>query len=1257
MKMLGSKLVALGCALLLAMGMVPAAAFAAGADAAEGDGASEATAAASDATELIEGTYVEHEAIAYVRNDAPSASSRSRSVDVLFGAQELMGVGAQAAEAALGESASSETAASARARTLSDEGDASGTLVLVRNESMTTEELLAALEDDPRVAFAEPNLVWDASDTGASSDSAAAESAVDAAGQSAPAADMTAFQWAANNTGILAGLSEDEAPDVDYAAWRQAAASGDWAGAAAQARAAMASQEPVVVAVVDTGVDERNPDLAKVLWDDGLDVPALAELGGDAHGYSTYADQSATSTTNIGPTEGHGTHVAGIIAAAWDGEGVSGVAPNAEIMSVRIDFSLANAIRCFNYIAIAAENGVNVRVANCSWTLGASASRSLDAAIREMGSQGVIALFASGNDNSDTDLTMGALALLRDNPYVVCVDSIDPSGAKSNFSCYGVSSTDVMAPGSAILSTYLVDSPSYFGEVDDSAVLYESFDEDTRARGDSGLGSGAQQLAFSYLKGEDVAGEVGTASYELRFDGSAALAVAYDADATVTPAFALAASGELEGCQAIVSEPVDLSHLEETPRYLSIRYASSDPSGQPSVWLFVRSADTGEMTVVGDPSGGFGAANTAWGGGYYVLPEDTDFEHFQIALLCTNRSVSLVGGQSSSQPSDATIYLDSIGLGNTLLPYAYLQGTSMASPVAAGAAAVIAGMHPDDSAAQLAARVKGSVKTDGRYDELCSTGGIVSVAGADDPAPVPMQAGVSADSNSITVQGYFIPQDVEASIGGAACAILDRTEVAGEDGLTELTLAVPVDFAGGEEWVELKAASGRGRLYVDFGEQAGLEYFENALEVPEELQQWSDWQLVGFAGDVYALPRETMVSVNEASHPFFMKYDVDARTWSQVPFPLDQLAQLGVTSVASVSAATYRGSLYMQITGNDAADGQAGVASASYWRYSVDGAWEHVPIEMPEFCHLILSGLSSDGEHLYAFGGYGQFDEEPLPGLSMVQGVVGSIALIDVDEGVASVAGVTPTRRCSAQVAYRDGEFVIAGGQSSAAQSGSAMGVDRVAPLESDEVRSPADFPWLDVMYPAGWLEGASVDTAGAVTETGKTAYAPAAVAGGFMLVGPRSDSGVADVYTLASSEGAALQEYERNVSHAALLNPSALAYDGMLYVLAATSSSPYRVFASTAVETVGQPGDYVAPGPDPDPGPGDQGSDPGDPGDDAGDPGDGGGSDPADQSAPSDANRLVSAGDEAAALAVCAVTALVGALACAVVAARRARR
>ena len=57
------------------------------------------------------------------------------------------------------------------------------------------------------------------------------------------------------------------------------------------------------------------------------------------------------------------------------------------------------------------------------------------------------------------------------------------------------------------------------------------------------------------------------------------------------------------------------------------------------------------------------------------------------------------------------------------------------------------------------------------------------------------------------------------------------------------------------------------------------------------------------------------------------------------------------------------------------------------------------------------------------------------------------------------------------------------------------------------------------------------------------------------------------DTYTLESEAGAVPRATDLNVSHLALLDPAATVHDGMLYVLAATTSEPYRVFAATPVD------------------------------------------------------------------------------------------
>ena len=1177
-------------------------------------------AAAQPEIRLEPGTYVEHEAIAYVVDGGARARTFSLSGDLIDNAQTLMEVDADAAEEALGdEVGAGETAPAARARTLalgSASDEPAGRLVLVRDESKTTEELIAELEADGRVLFAEPNgyvesfdeesegfsgigegassaglatgdgagapegetsndaALSQAGETGGSSDdpsesedpAAGFEPATFGSDEEELAADMTEFQWGMSNDGAMGGVSADEAVDIDYDAWNNAVAAGDL--------------EEVVVAVVDSGVDETNPDLAGVLWDEGEEYPELTVLGGDAHGFSTVPDTSSTSP--ISAEQSHGTHVAGIIAAEWNNEGTSGVAPNAKIMSVRSEVDAASdMLRCINYVTEAAKAGVNVRVANCSWGMGSNASRAFDVAFTQMGKAGVMAVFASGNSDSDMDATLNTISTLRDNPYVVVTDSIDASGELSMFSCYGQATTDVVAPGSTILSTWPTSDPQYLGEEDDAAALYESFDGETRVADgvlDEGspVAGGNAVLSFRYPSGESAS----VMPDEKRFDGDASLELSYNAEEAIS----LGAGGLM----AVRSNELDLSDLPEKPRYFSIRMTSecaNGGSGYPQVMVSVNTTDGSQsapLSVVSE----FGIGGDSWTGYFVELPENTDFENFGITISYLNLQISVLGGQRQAQVADGTIYIDSIGLGSDLVPYKYSQGTSMAAPSVTGAAAVIAGMHSEDSAAQLAAYVKGAAAGDA-YEESCSTGGYATVDGAANPSPVPVEAEVAEDGATVTVRGYFVPDDVQVSIGGTSCAVVSRDSTVGglgDSALTELTVQAPEGFAGGEQWVELAGSNGNGRMLVQFEtieqedptEPQATYYDEMNLPVPDELDDWGGWQLIGFAGDVYALPQENEMNYT-AEHGFMMKYDPQLQEWSRVAVPSsEQLAAAGVRNVTSMAGTTYQGSLIVQITSNAHTEGSEFYTAGSFWRYTVEGTWEHIPVPSLDGETLSLSALGSDGDSLYVFGGKGSYGYSGESGDA--GGEVKTVFRVDLEAGTAVEVGEMVRERHNAHVAYHDGVFLVSGGQNTSAQEASSMGVERLRMLsEAETLPSPTGEM---TEYPAGSLVNGAVRMSSLVTETGELAFSPAAVADGFMIVGARcdEDKGVADTYTVSVEDGALPQTYGKLASDQRLLAPAALAYDGKLYVLAATTSAPYRVFSATAVETVAQPGDYAGP-------------------------------------------------------------------------------
>jgi len=201
----------------------------------------------------------------------------------------------------------------------------------------------------------------------------------------------------------------------------------------------------VDIAVIDDGFENTHPDL------DGN----LENFGYDAN----------TATTPTGVYGPHGTACAGVAAAEGDNTiGVSGVARNAQLMSVSVEFgnsstagsSNAEFADAFNWARI---NGAEV-ISN-SWA-GGSASSVLDGAITlattlGRGGLGCSVLFLSHNQNSDT-----LPYPMNSNPSVIVVGGISPCGErKSPTSCDGETfwgsnygaGLDVMAPCVKIATT------------------------------------------------------------------------------------------------------------------------------------------------------------------------------------------------------------------------------------------------------------------------------------------------------------------------------------------------------------------------------------------------------------------------------------------------------------------------------------------------------------------------------------------------------------------------------------------------------------------------------------------------------------------------------------------------------------------------------------------------------------------------------------------------------------------------------------
>jgi subtilisin family serine protease len=221
----------------------------------------------------------------------------------------------------------------------------------------------------------------------------------------------------------------------------------------------------VVVGVVDSGVDYTHPDLAPNMWrnpgevpDDGIDNDADGYVD-DVYGINAYANNG-----NPMDDMGHGTHVAGTIAAAANNnEGVAGVAWNAKIMALKFicadgSGSTADAIECLNYAVTMRNRGVNIRLTSNSWG-GGGFETALRDAITRTSKAGMLFVVASGNGGADgVGDNNDAYASYPSNynvPNIVAVAATDRNDQLAGFSNYGATTVDLAAPGVDIASTKL----------------------------------------------------------------------------------------------------------------------------------------------------------------------------------------------------------------------------------------------------------------------------------------------------------------------------------------------------------------------------------------------------------------------------------------------------------------------------------------------------------------------------------------------------------------------------------------------------------------------------------------------------------------------------------------------------------------------------------------------------------------------------------------------------------------------------------
>jgi subtilisin family serine protease len=217
----------------------------------------------------------------------------------------------------------------------------------------------------------------------------------------------------------------------------------------------------VYIGIIDEGYMYTHPDLAT---NAGVNPGEVAGNGTDDDGNGLVDDvygwdfDGNNNSVFDGAGDDHGTHVAGTIGGkGGNGVGVAGVVWNVRLLSAKFlgnrGGTTANAIKAVDYFTdLKTRHGLNIVATNNSWG-GGGFSQALQDAIVRANNANILFIAAAGNSTYNCDTSTACYPAEYPVANVIAVASITSTGAISSFSNYGLTTVDLGAPGSSIMST------------------------------------------------------------------------------------------------------------------------------------------------------------------------------------------------------------------------------------------------------------------------------------------------------------------------------------------------------------------------------------------------------------------------------------------------------------------------------------------------------------------------------------------------------------------------------------------------------------------------------------------------------------------------------------------------------------------------------------------------------------------------------------------------------------------------------------
>lgn len=427
------------------------------------------------------------------------------------------------------------------------------------------------------------------------------------------------------------------------------------------------SASTVTVAVIDTGVNLDHPDLA-------------AEI---VAGYDFVDDDSSAYDLN-----GHGTHVAGTIAGIGNnGQGVTGMSWSAKIMPLRVldasgSGSTSNIISAVNF---AIQN--DAKVINMSLS-GTQYSELFYDTIADAKAADILVVVAASNEGTDNDGGVHHYPCDYDLDNILCVAATDQNDGLASFSNWGTTSVDVGAPGTNTYSTYPGEA---FGDTFDEAVNLTPFgydftgtdftvSGDTEPQGWIITDVGGDKWAESWYGGPFNNIDTYLTSSSFNTSGEPAVSLHFDYD--------------------FLTEVSPTSDCEYD--YLQVDVYNG------SVWTALgRLCNYGSYT---DEQVGSG---------------DLDLT----AYASSNMRIRFLWHTDISG-SSYPFFINNVTVNDTSEGYTFLQGTSMATPLVAGLAALVRAERPNATYDRVRSSIVDTVDARPSLSGKIVTGGRVNAAAA-----------------------------------------------------------------------------------------------------------------------------------------------------------------------------------------------------------------------------------------------------------------------------------------------------------------------------------------------------------------------------------------------------------------------------------------------------------------------------------------------------------------------------------------------